>query len=229
MEKQHALVFLAAAGDAEFGECKPMMVDLRGIEEIARLHLLHNVSRRGGTPMEGSVPTEPGAPSPEGGPDAPHAPSPEGGPDAPHAPDMPGAVPSFARGLGQAQAFAQEMDPSHHEAPAQQAAFSAEPAQQMQPAMAQPAAQVATSARICPACGKEAGQRKFCIECGQFMGVPQPVEQAQPQVELATSAAIVAPQPAAEAAGNAPPFPSFARQQPVLNRSALLESPQAIR
>lgn len=215
MEKQHALVFLAAAGDAEFGECKPMMVDLRGIEEIARLHLLHNVSRRGGAPMEGSVPTEPGAPSPDGG------------PDAPHAPEMPGGVPSFARGLGQAQAIAQDMDPAHQEAPAQQAAFSPDPAQQMQPAMAQPAAQVATSARICPACGKEAGQRKFCIECGQFMGVPQPVEQAQPQVELATSAAIVAPQPAAEAS-NAPPFPSFARQQPVLNRSALLESPQAI-
>lgn len=216
MEKQHALVFLAPAGDAEFGECKPMMVDLRGIEEIARLHLLHNVSRRGGVPMGGSVaPTEPGAPE-----------SPDG-PAAPHAPTMPeGAVPSFARGMGQAQAFVQELAPTQFD-PAQQQAVYAEPAQQMQPAAsAQPAAQVATSARICPACGKEAGQRKFCIECGHFMGVPQPVEQAQPQVELATSAAIVAPQPAADS--NAPPFPSFARQQPVLNSSALLQSPQAI-
>jgi len=213
MEKQHALVFLAPAGDAEFGECKPMMVDLRGIEEIARLHLLHNVSRRGGAPMEGSVPTEPGAPTPEGGPEV---------------PTMPGAVPSFARGLGQATAV-EQMLPTHHEAAEQTQFAGQDSAQYMQPAaMSQPApaAQVATSARICPACGKEAGNRKFCIECGQFMGVPQQVE--QPQVELATSAAIVSPQPAPGAETNAPPFPSFARQQPVLNRSSLLESPQAI-
>lgn len=46
MEKQHALVYMAPAGDPEFGELKPFMCDLRGIEEIARLHLLHNVSAR---------------------------------------------------------------------------------------------------------------------------------------------------------------------------------------
>lgn len=46
MEKHHALVYLAPAGDPEFGETKPFMVDLRGIEEIARLHLLHNVTAR---------------------------------------------------------------------------------------------------------------------------------------------------------------------------------------
>lgn len=59
MEKQHALVYLAPAGDPEFGETKPFMVDLRGIEEIARLHLLHNVSSR-----RPSGPSIPGAPSP---------------------------------------------------------------------------------------------------------------------------------------------------------------------
>lgn len=48
MEKHHALVYLAPAGDPEFGETKPFMVDLRGIEEIARLHLLHNVNSRSG-------------------------------------------------------------------------------------------------------------------------------------------------------------------------------------
>ncbi|MBK9143597.1 MAG: type IV secretory system conjugative DNA transfer family protein [Candidatus Melainabacteria bacterium] len=48
MEKHHALVYLAPAGDPEFGETKPFMVDLRGIEEIARLHLLHNVNSRTG-------------------------------------------------------------------------------------------------------------------------------------------------------------------------------------
>src|SRR5690606_14904064 len=46
MEKHHALVFLAAASDPEFGETKPLMVDPRGIEEIARLPLLHNVNSR---------------------------------------------------------------------------------------------------------------------------------------------------------------------------------------
>ena len=216
MEKQHALVFLAPAGDAEFGECKPMMVDLRGIEEIARLHLLHNVSRRGASPQGAAAPTDPHAPHP-------------GLPDAPQAPDLPGGVPSFARGMGQAQAVAQELAPTADYAPPHQEQVAAyvEPqyAQPAAAAQAAPAAQVAASARICPACGKEAGQRKFCIECGHFMGVPQPVEQPQTQVDLSTSAAIVAPQPAAE---NAPPFPSFARQQPVLNRSALLESPQQI-
>ncbi|PZM77644.1 MAG: hypothetical protein DKT66_25525 [Candidatus Melainabacteria bacterium] len=220
MEKQHALVFLSPAGDAEFGECKPMMVDLRGIEEIARLHLLHNVSRRGVSPAAEAA-------GPDGAP--PNNPI----PGAPPAPQMPeGAVPMFARGLSQAQAFAQELVPDNFApAPEQQVAY-AEPAQYAQPAaVAQqaPAAQVAASARICPACGKEAGQRKFCIECGHFMGVPQPpVEQAQPQVELATSAAIVQPQHAAEAPSNAPPFPSFARQATGGSRSALLESPQAI-
>lgn len=47
MEKHHALIFLSPAGDPEFGELKPFMCDLRGIEEIARLHLLHNVAGRG--------------------------------------------------------------------------------------------------------------------------------------------------------------------------------------
>lgn len=52
MEKHHALVYLSPAGDPEFGETKPFMCDLRGIEEIARMHLLHNVS--GKTPPDGS-------------------------------------------------------------------------------------------------------------------------------------------------------------------------------
>ena len=52
MEKQHALVYMAPAGDPEFGELKPFMCDLRGIEEIARLHLLHNVSARSSAEAE---------------------------------------------------------------------------------------------------------------------------------------------------------------------------------
>ncbi len=50
MEKHHALVYLSPAGDSEFGETKPFMCDLRGIEEIARLHLLHNVTSRNNPP-----------------------------------------------------------------------------------------------------------------------------------------------------------------------------------
>ncbi len=61
MEKQHALVYLAPAGDPEFGETKPFMVDLRGIEEIARLHLLHNVSIRRSPQGAPQVPGTPGA------------------------------------------------------------------------------------------------------------------------------------------------------------------------
>jgi len=72
MEKQHALVYLSPAGDGEFGEAKPFMCDLRGIEEIARLHLLHNVTGRNqppagpapGSPDGGGHPDMPGQPSP---------------------------------------------------------------------------------------------------------------------------------------------------------------------
>lgn len=60
MEKHHALVFLAPAGDPEFGETKPFMVDLRGIEEIARLHLLHNVSSKDDDPDGQDDPDHPG-------------------------------------------------------------------------------------------------------------------------------------------------------------------------
>ncbi len=68
MEKHHALVYLAPAGDPEFGEAKPFMCDLRGIEEIARLHLLHNVNNRN-TPPGGPVGSGPvpGAPAGSGG------------------------------------------------------------------------------------------------------------------------------------------------------------------
>lgn len=65
MEKHHALVYLAPAGDPEFGETKPFMVDLRGIEEIARLHLLHNVTSRneGGSGAPGAAPGGAGQPA----------------------------------------------------------------------------------------------------------------------------------------------------------------------
>jgi Type IV secretory system Conjugative DNA transfer len=65
MEKHHALIFLSPAGDPEFGELKPFMCDLRGIEEIARLHLLHNMAGRNGGALPGQTGSEgdPGAPA----------------------------------------------------------------------------------------------------------------------------------------------------------------------
>jgi len=72
MEKHHALVYLSPAGDPEFGELKPFMCDLRGIEEIARLHLLHNVAgRNSGQPHLVGPEGEEGQPAPEGAAGAP--------------------------------------------------------------------------------------------------------------------------------------------------------------
>jgi len=56
-------------------------------------------------------------------------------------------------------------------------------------------------ARMCQHCNKPAGKGKFCIECGQFIGLAE----AQPQVELATQAQVIQPN------ASAPPFPSFAQ------------------
>lgn len=214
MEKQHALVFLSPAGDAEFAECKPMMVDLRGIEEIARLHLLHNVSKRGPAPV---------APEDPNGPQDPH--SPDGMPGIPGIPAIPGLappVPSFAMGMGQAQAIAEEVQ-AHLQEPTPQTAAAAYAEATMQ--QAAPAAP--TGGRICSACGKEGGPRKFCIECGHFLGVQE--APAAQQVELSTQAELVGAHtgPAGNGQNSAPPFPSFNRQQ-ALHRSSLLESPQAV-
>ncbi|MBY0551005.1 MAG: type IV secretory system conjugative DNA transfer family protein [Candidatus Obscuribacterales bacterium] len=87
MEKQHALVYLSPAGDPQFGETKPFMVDLRGIEEIARLHLLHNVAGR--------------SPSPEGE-ATPETPVPPAG----AVPSMPAGMAGLVRGVAQGVANA---------------------------------------------------------------------------------------------------------------------------
>lgn len=116
MEKHHALVYLSPAGDPEFGELKPFMCDLRGIEEIARLHLLHNVTSRtpqgdggdgngnGGQPVPGLPPGVvpqggPGGLMPQG---APAGMLGQGGPAG-----MPGRTPQpmLANGQGAGQAI----------------------------------------------------------------------------------------------------------------------------
>lgn len=145
MEKHHALVYLSPAGDAEFGEVKPLMVDLRGIEEIARLHLMHNVTGRN-NPPGGPVPA---GPQPDGS--APSAPAaPPGIPGLP-----PGVRGGIASGLSQIQ---QQVAQAISAAPVTPA-----PASSTGPITQAPA----STSRPCPHCGQAAGKGRFCIECGR--------------------------------------------------------------
>jgi hypothetical protein len=163
MEKHHALVYLSPAGDPTFGETKPFMVDLRGIEEIARLHLLHYVSSRKAPPT-----ADGGAAPPDG------ASGPSGPPPQPAFPQGVSPVPPRATG----------------------GSFAGPPAHM--PTFAQPAATVAqtadsptaTASRSCPACGQAAGTRKFCINCGYFLG-PTSTPVAEPQVQLETRGVVL--------------------------------------
>ncbi|CAN5354819.1 hypothetical protein BH11CYA1_BH11CYA1_25400 [soil metagenome] len=196
MEKHHALVYLSPAGDPEFGETKPFMCDLRGIEEIAKLHLLHNVSARNQKSPdypEGSP--EPGAPAPSfatpaGSLPFPSRPSSNGngnnngnmGNDfadiaamtsqaAASGYDQTGVTGAYTYGTGTGNG-----NGSPQVNPSGSASGSANPNSTNNGA-----------SRLCPNCTKLAGKGKFCIECGQFIGLPQ-------AVELSTSAQVVAPQ-----------------------------------
>ena len=181
MEKHHALVYLAPAGDPEFGEVKPLMVDLRGIEEIARLHLLHNVSARNEGSDHGP------------GPDGPHDNGPNGGP--------PAGAPSFAMGdLADAAVHAATQMAAHSSGSAANVAASqvgSGIAQVAAPAAIGAAAAAAANAasngaRICQSCHKAAGKGKFCIECGAFIGPAVTVEAEAPaKVELTTTASLL--------------------------------------
>jgi Type IV secretory system Conjugative DNA transfer len=195
MEKHHALVYLSPAGDPEFGETKPFMCDLRGIEEIARLHLLHNVNARkqgpGGQAQPGPV-QAPGFASGAGGGDLEH-----------NLAAMGNVMANAASAVAQAPAFASRPAPIYDEVEA------GSPYSQMQtqpqpympvaapqavpssfgvptPAAAPVAAAAASGAgRICPNCAKAAGKGKFCIECGQFIGLPQAQSQASQVISQA--------------------------------------------
>ncbi len=195
MEKHHALVYLSPAGDPEYGEVKPLMVDLRGIEEIARLHLLHNVSSRrpmgpDGSPLPADFAPETGEPG--GG---------QGDPMGMAAYQAPNSGNPYA-----GQYESQQMAVVQAAAPIQAMAVNQANSGAMSPIN-----------RICPTCHKPAGKGKFCIECGNFIGAT--VDNGA-NIQLATSAQIVQPQPQSQPAyiqGNqdtpaaAPPFPSFAR------------------
>jgi len=216
MEKHHALVYLSPAGDPEFGETKPFMVDLRGIEEIARLHLLHNVNARGG-PGENApgfaTPQQGGFPAPHLSPNqiaeaaaqaagfannmpgfAQHPGArPGGNGGAPGAGSVTGGYPAAGNVTGRNitnGSVSAGNTTGGYAAVAGAGATSGAYAQQSQSGYMQVAPQSGSAAdngvRICPNCGKGAGKGKFCIECGQFIGL-----QATPQAELSTSAQVM--------------------------------------
>jgi len=248
MEKHHALVYLSPAGDPEFGEVKPFMVDLRGIEEIARLHLLHNVQGRrptpeGGNPQgpgpDGGMPVDGGQPPIDGG-QIPFNGGGQPGYDGGQTPD--GGQPGYDP--GQAAAYGGGGMPAQG-----QPAFPLFPGQAPQqaisypvPSTINPAASIlnaganaaASAARICSTCGKNAGKGKFCIECGAFVGAAAAATAAGAQVveQVVAGSVISTAPPAAEAAP--PPFPTFVtaaaqpEPQPALRKASLFESPQQI-
>jgi hypothetical protein len=169
MEKHHALVYMAPAGDPEFGENKPFMCDLRGIEEIARLHLLHNVAGRP-TPPDPNTPDIP--PGFASGPsltfdshlnsnlnDAPMPSEPESE-NIPESGNINVSPPADEQaniaGDSALAAFMQVQSlPGMASMPAmnQNANYSADP-----------------NKRTCPHCKQIAGKGRFCIECGKFIG-----------------------------------------------------------
>ncbi|HEY9760371.1 MAG TPA: type IV secretory system conjugative DNA transfer family protein [Oculatellaceae cyanobacterium] len=232
MEKHHALVYLSPAGDPEYGEVKPLMVDLRGIEEIARMHLLHNVSARRGPDGEMVENPAPDFAQPTGGMDMPAAMY--GGPGA-------GAGDAQQQGFGYDQGnaggYGHEATPQYDQAVqyaenayAQPAYTQSQSGSFVQPELINPQYQSggyqaqqpeSNGVRTCPLCVKPAGKGKFCIECGQFIGAPAAGgTESGAYAQMSTSAQIVEPAyagvgastaAAAQPDPNAPPFPSFAR------------------
>jgi hypothetical protein len=222
MEKHHALVFLSPAGDPEYGEVKPLMVDLRGIEEIARLHLLHNVSARQPQPgMSLGNPENMAAMAGNNG--------------APGYTNFDGDVRNMSN---QAMNTAAHLAHDAMQASATAAAAAGpstsypEPVAYNQVPLPAPAGPITNSPanntgfpggvnnggignsgaangaqRICGKCSKPAGKGKFCIECGSFIGAVE----AQPQAELVTSAAVVNSQAVSDITTTAPPFPGFVK------------------
>lgn len=235
MEKHHALVYLSPAGDPEFGETKPFMCDLRGIEEIAKLHLLHNVNaRRQTAPPDNSALPQPVPGGPGGfvgGGGAPGFAQPQsifdmtGGPAPGSQPAPAGSVdpvPGYGQPVPANPAYGQAAygqpipaNPAYGQpvpaAPAVAQAANAQPQVPTNGNGSQGASSPADAGpRLCGACGKPAGKGKFCIECGQFIG-------AAPQaVEMSTSARVLDPQQPMTPPGGGI-IPSFAETQ---NQSA---------
>ena len=218
MEKHHALVFLSPAGDPEYGEVKPLMVDLRGIEEIARLHLLHNVSARQPQPGMALGNPEMMAAMESGG---------GNGFDG-DVRNMSNQAMNTAAHLAQdafaANAAAQQGPNTGYPQAPEPVAYNEVPLPAPSgPATGAPAANGGNgtgAARMCGKCSKPAGKGKFCIECGSFIGA-QDAAPAQP--ELVTSASILS-SPASDVTQNAPPFPGFVKASDETQTNAPLPS-----
>ncbi len=229
MEKQHALVYLSPAGDPEFGEVKPLMVDLRGIEEIARLHLLHNVSSRSGPPSadgDGMA-----SPLPTHVPWQSHLGQQGGWRQVPeqNAPETlaTGASSPSTTAVGKlADTLASAIPDAAVNTIGNPTISAIEPIAGVIPDGSTTASVVVPKKiednlghRICPACKQPATTKKFCTNCGTFLGQPAPtietagnrivLDQNQ-KIELETSAVLankerVPVKQQAEAAP--PPFP----------------------
>ncbi len=243
MEKQHALVYLSPAGDPEFGEVKPLMVDLRGIEEIARLHLLHNVSSRPGGP-EGTGAATPPVPT--------HVPWQSnlgqlgGWRQIPNQNEIPenmttASDSSSTTAVGKlADTLAGAMPDGTNE-PKNVAGMIADGASTTSAIVPKHIEDNLTH-RLCPACKQPATSKKFCTNCGAFLGQPAvtietaggrtPSTQGQ-RIQLDTSAVLVnagRSQTKQQTESSPPPFP-FAKpniQNIVQNMSAQVESNSTI-
>ncbi|MDQ5937469.1 MAG: Type secretory system conjugative transfer family protein [Cyanobacteriota bacterium erpe_2018_sw_21hr_WHONDRS-SW48-000092_B_bin.40] len=209
MEKHHALVYLSPAGDPEFGETKPFMCDLRGIEEIAKLHLLHNVSARKqsspdypeGAPVPGAA--APSFATPAGS--LPFPSRPAGNMPTPELGDMAAmAAQAAATGFDQTgvgPGYTNGYPMGSQGAPVAASSAPAATNSVNSGSSGNPSSTNNGASRLCPNCTKLAGKGKFCIECGQFIGLPQ--------AELSTSAQVVAPVAASNGI-----IPSYAEANP---------------
>ncbi len=230
MEKQHALVYLSPAGDPEFGEVKPFMVDLRGIEEIARLHLLHNVSSRNGGPSSNGDSDGAATPPPTHVPWQSHL-----GQVRPTQQNIAAAV--AGKSTTSVGKLADELastipDLSSVNVVPEPVAGTLSDGANATSITSPKQIEDNLSHRVCPACKQPATSKKFCTNCGAFLREPaasidsaggeitanQPLSSsasarksgAPDRVELETSAALVGqnkPQPKAQAAAAPPPFP----------------------
>ena len=222
MEKHHALVYLSPAGDPEYGEVKPLMVDLRGIEEIARMHLLHNVSARKGP--DGQLLEAPQAPDfaqpmadingvgqvagaimqngmmmGQPGMQSGMQPSMQSEMQ-PHGQDMQAGNYGQQYAQPQVGGYSYPQDQTATGGYSQPAYVQSQSGSFVQPELVNPQyqsggfqAQSEGSVRTCPLCSKPAGKGKFCIECGQFIGASAAGTESGVHAQLVTSAALVDP------------------------------------
>ena len=214
MEKQHALIYLSPAGDPEFGEVKPLMVDLRGIEEIARLHLLHNVSSRSGPPEGDGQGTAVPTLTPTHVPWQSHLGQSGGWKQVSTPESVQGSenvaasipAPSTTAVGKLADTLASAIpDPAN----ANSTISAVEPIAGMLPdgtsthlPNAPKVIEDNLSHRVCPACKQPATSKKFCTNCGAFLGQPAATietagnihaqnDRQSERIELETSAVLV--------------------------------------